>query len=138
MYDLADPAMFPPIRGAHRISMFPYENWKVYKLALELRDVSTELSSAGVRGSGSDFDHLRRAASSIVYNLAEGAMRRSKGKKVEHYHVALGSVGEANAALTVLRRVHPNGPLILHGVQLCHHIAPLLTNLIKSVENRFE
>ena len=118
--------------------MFPYENWKVYQLALELRDVCTQLSSVRVRGCGSDLDHLRRSASSIVYNIAEGALRRTKGKKVEHYRVALGSAGEANAALTVLHRLHPHPTLVLYGIRLCQHIAALLTNLIKTVETTFD
>ncbi len=43
-------------------------------------------------------DQLRRAASSVVLNLGEGA-RSMKGNKPKHYAIAHGSAGEVRAAL---------------------------------------
>ena len=118
--------------------MFPYERWKVYKLSLELRDVANELSSVSVARAANDLNHLRRSSSSIPFNIGEGALRRNKGEKLQFYNIALGSVGECNAILTVLSRTHPNKKLVQHGRDLCQHIAALLTNLISSVEEKYD
>jgi four helix bundle protein len=118
--------------------MFPYEKWKVYRLALELREIAAELSAIRVRGCASDLDQLRRAASSVVLNLGEGALHQSKGRKLESYRTALASAGEYNAALTFLHGPHPKRLLIEHGRHVCHHTAALLTNLIASVDRRYE
>jgi four helix bundle protein len=117
--------------------MFPYEKWKVYRLALELCEIVTELSTIRVRGCASDLEQLRRATSSVLYNIGEGALHQKKGKKLESYRIALASAGECNAALTVLHRVHPKRRLIEHARSLCDHIAALLTNLIASVDRRY-
>jgi four helix bundle protein len=47
-------------------------------------------------------DQLRRAASSVALNLAEG-QRSQKGNKHKHYAIAHGSANEVKAALDVAR-----------------------------------
>jgi four helix bundle protein len=47
-------------------------------------------------------DQLRRAASSVVLNLAEGAGRRGQDR-MQHYRIAQGSALEVKAALEVAR-----------------------------------
>ncbi len=47
-------------------------------------------------------DQIRRAASSVVLNLAEG-QRSAKGNKQRHYAIAHGSANEVKAALAVAR-----------------------------------
>ena len=47
-------------------------------------------------------DQLRRAASSVVLNVAEGS-RSQKGNKLKHFSLAHGSAGEVKAALDVAR-----------------------------------
>ena len=117
--------------------MFPYERWKVHRLALELRDVANELSVVSVPRAANDLDHLRRSTSSVPFNIGEGALRRYKGEKLYVYNVALGSIGESDAILTVLARTHPNKKLVQHGRNLCQHIAAMLTNLISSFEEKY-
>jgi four helix bundle protein len=117
--------------------MFPYEKWTVYRLALELREIAIELSAVRVRGAANDQRHLSESASSILFNLGEGALRRKKGEKIQFYQMALGSTGEYYAALTVLSRIHPNRKLIAHGAEVSNHVAALITNLIKSVEENY-
>ena len=133
---MAHIAIGSPRVVRHVAVMFVYEKWKVYRLALELRDIVAELSKSRVRGSASDYDQLRRAASSVILNLAEGALHQSKGKKIEFYRVALGSVGECNAAFTLLQRTHKERRLIQYARGVCDHTAALITNLIASVERR--
>jgi len=45
-------------------------------------------------------DQMRRAASSVVLNLAEGS-RSHKGNKLKHFAIAHGSASEVKAALEV-------------------------------------
>ena len=45
-------------------------------------------------------DQLRRAAASVLLNLAEG-VRSHKGNKLKHYSLAHGSANEVRAALDV-------------------------------------
>jgi len=47
-------------------------------------------------------DQIRRAASSVSLNLAEGE-RSAKGNKQKHYSIAHGSANEVRAALFVAR-----------------------------------
>jgi four helix bundle protein len=119
-------------------SMFPDEKWKVYRLALELREIAAELSTVRVRGCASDLDHLRRAASSVLLNIAEGSLYPLKGKKLDFYRTARASTGEYNAALMVLEGPHPKRRLIEHARDTSDHTAALITNLIASVERHYK
>jgi four helix bundle protein len=47
-------------------------------------------------------DQLRRAATSVVLNLAEGS-RSAKGNKQKHFSIAHGSASEVKAALEIAR-----------------------------------
>src|SRR5262245_16993635 len=52
-----------------------------------------------IEGSNRDLaDQLRRAATSVVLNLAEG-QRLTKGNKQKHYAIAHGSANEVKVAL---------------------------------------
>lgn len=71
-----------------------------YEVSLELirnlRDVV-----AAVKQHDADLaDQLRRAASSISLNIAEGA-KRTAGNKRQHYEIAHGSANETKACLDV-------------------------------------
>ena len=46
-------------------------------------------------------EQLSRAASSIVLNLAEGAGRATKADQKRFFHIALGSLRECEAILTI-------------------------------------
>ncbi len=47
-------------------------------------------------------DQLRRAATSVVLNISEGAGRNSRNDKQRHYEIAKGSATECGAALEML------------------------------------
>ncbi|MGH7500462.1 MAG: four helix bundle protein [Longimicrobiales bacterium] len=114
--------------------MYYYENWDVYRAALELRDVAAKLSRKSLRGYAPDLAQLNRAASSVVVNLAEGAREQSHGRKLDRYRVTLSSTSECNGVLSGLARAFRAEPLIPQGKHLCERIAPMMTNLIRSVE----
>ena len=46
-------------------------------------------------------DQALRAASSVVLNVGEGAGLPSKKQKARHYHIAMGSLREVQAALEI-------------------------------------
>lgn len=50
-------------------------------------------------------DQLRRAASSIAFNIAEGASGFAPRDKAKYYRIAQGSAGECLAILDVAREV---------------------------------
>jgi len=127
-------APFPEVR------MFFYEKWEVFKAAVRLRDIAHELSKYKVPGTADDLHQLRTNTSSIVLNLGEGAKARYKGKKIDRYTTSLGSAGEANANLIILAKSLPKqaAPLIEEGRELASAIAGMMTNLIKSVEEKWD
>lgn len=64
------------------------------QLVTSLRDLLPQLE----RFDRDLADQMRRAASSVVLNLAEGS-RSSKGNKQKHFAIAHGSANEVKAAL---------------------------------------
>lgn len=79
-----------------------HEKLDVYQLALEfLAFMETVLESIPKKPNPM-IDQLRRASSSIVLNIAEGAGRLGRPDKNRFYRIALGSATECAAGLDVL------------------------------------
>lgn len=51
-------------------------------------------------------NQIRRAATSVHLNIAEGASRKSSIERRRHYEIARGSVIEIDAALYILNDLH--------------------------------
>ena len=73
-----------------------------YEVAVELVDSLRPIVPLIERNDRDLADQLRRAASSVVLNLAEG-QRSAKGNKHKHYAIAHGSANEVKAALELAR-----------------------------------
>ena len=73
-----------------------------YEVAVQLVGSLRELVPIIERSDRDLADQMRRAASSVVLNLAEG-QRSAKGNKMKHYAIAHGSANEVKAALHVAR-----------------------------------
>ena len=73
-----------------------------YEVSVELVSSLRELVPLIERSDRDLADQMRRAASSVVLNLAEG-QRSAKGNKQKHYAIAHGSANEVKAALAVAR-----------------------------------
>ena len=71
-----------------------------YEVSVQLVSSLRELVPVIERSDRDLADQLRRAASSVVLNLAEG-QRSAKGNKQRHYAIAHGSANEVKAALEV-------------------------------------
>ena len=81
-----------------------FEDFPVYKRSLEL---SKEIGKICNKIRNPDFfflkDQLRRASSSIILNLAEGAGKWSKRDKANFYRISRGSAFETIAALDLVQ-----------------------------------
>ena len=73
-----------------------------YEVSIQLVDSLRPLVPVIERNDRDLADQLRRAASSVVLNLAEG-QRSGKGNKQKHYAIAHGSANEVKAALALAR-----------------------------------
>ena len=73
-----------------------------YEVSIQLVTSLRELVPLVERSDRDLADQMRRAASSVVLNLAEG-QRSAKGNKQKHYAIAHGSANEVKAALEVAR-----------------------------------
>lgn len=73
---------------------------QVYAVALEFQSFASALA---LRTDAIVRDQLRRASSSCVLNIAEGAGRRSRAQKRHFYGIARGSAMECAAIIDVLR-----------------------------------
>ncbi len=73
-----------------------------YEVSVQLIDSLRPLMPVIEKSDRDLADQIRRAASSVVLNLAEG-QRSAKGNKQRHYAIAHGSANEVKAALAVAR-----------------------------------
>ena len=69
-----------------------------YEVSVQLVSSLREIVPVVERSDRDLADQMRRAASSVVLNLAEG-QRSAKGNKHKHYAIAHGSANEVKAAL---------------------------------------
>ena len=118
--------------------MFYYEKWDVYNAAVRLREIAQELSDLHPRGAAADLDQLRRASSSVLLNLCEGALERHLAKRIERYSISRSSASECNGCLKILANVvaASHQHLIEEGRDLANRIVAMMTNLIRNTERR--
>jgi len=76
--------------------------FEAYEVALELVAVLRPVLDQLAKRDRNLVDQLRRAAASVVLNLAEGA-RRAGRDRLHFYRIAAGSAAEVRAALAVAR-----------------------------------
>jgi four helix bundle protein len=73
----------------------------VYRCAMELMELV--VGAGVVRGAGDECDQLKRAAMSIVHNIAEGCGRDGQDRR-RMFLIARGSALECAAAVQILQR----------------------------------
>ncbi|MBI2923440.1 MAG: four helix bundle protein [Planctomycetes bacterium] len=84
---------------------FDFESLHVYQLALDFAVLADEVAEALLPGRAYLADQLRRASSSVCFNIAEGAgewMRRDKGR---FYRYARRSGTESAAVISLIERL---------------------------------
>jgi four helix bundle protein len=82
---------------------FDHERLDVYRRALELVVVAHEVAANLPKGRGYLTDQLRRAATSVPLNIAEGAGEFAPKDKARFYRIARRSATESAAILDVCR-----------------------------------
>jgi len=82
-------------------AQFEHERLCVYQKSLAMLELVHALGY--LPGEYDLRDQLRRAAASVVLNIAEGASRQSRPDKRRFYLIARGSLSEVSAALDILR-----------------------------------
>ena len=104
-----------------------YRSTKIYARSLALIDLCDEVMRRLPAGYGFLADQLRRAASSVTLNFAEGCGRASRNDRRRFFTIARGSAQEVAAILDVLlrfRAIHPDHHL--SGQDICDHLGAML------------
>ena len=78
---------------------FEHERLDVYRAAIEFLVIADEIATSLPKGRAYLVDQLRRAATSIALNIAEGAGEFSPGDKVRFYRMARRSATECAGIL---------------------------------------
>ena len=80
-----------------------HEKLDVYQRATQFLALSAQLIDAVPKGHKTLVDQLRRAALSIVLNIAEAAGKPSRAEGRHHFAIARGSALECGASLDAIR-----------------------------------
>jgi len=87
------------------MQQFDYERLDVYGVALDFVVSADAIAQCASRGHGDLADQLRRASTSILLNLAEGAGEYASREKARFYRLAKRSATECAAVVEVFRRL---------------------------------
>ena len=116
---------------------FDHERLEVYQLALEFVTVADEITNNLPKGRHYLVDQLRRAATSVVLNIAEGAGEFSPAEKARFYRMARRSATECAAVLDICLSigVEPEEQLD-EGKGILVRVVGMMTRMVKSCERR--
>ena len=112
--------------------VFDFEKLKVYKLSLSfVRNVFKVAKDIPREYQYSLGDQLKRAALSIVNNIAEGSGKLSKKEKSQFYRISLSSARECIPMITILQedKFIPDN-ICINLRDNCIHICNMLGKLI--------
>jgi len=84
------------------MDQFEHERLDVYRISIEFVALADQMASALPRGRAYLADQLRRAASSIPLNIAEGAGEFATADKARFYRFARRSATESAAIIDAL------------------------------------
>ena len=104
----------------------------VYQCAIKFLAFAMRLIAAMPKGNAEVKDQLKRAALSIVLNIAEGAGRTSAGEQRRHSAIARGSALESSAVLDAseIMGLAP-APAVVEGNELLARIVAMLTKMTR-------
>ena len=115
--------------------VFDHERLEVYAVGIEFVSLAGRILDGMPRGRSYVADQLRRAATSIVLNIAEGAGEIYASDKARFYRFACRSATECAAILDVCRRAGlSNDDLLGEGRNLLVRIVQMLIRLCKGME----
>ena len=79
--------------------MLDHEKLDVYQRSVDFLEITKRLIDTVPRGNSDLVDQLRRAATSILLNIAEGSGKPNPADRRRFYMIARGSAMECGAAL---------------------------------------
>ena len=121
--------------GARVEKAFDYERLDVYQAAIEFVVVADGVVEGLPRGRAYLADQLQRAATSITFNIAEGAGERSPADKARLYRFACRSATECAAILDVCQRLAlADQARLVDGRALLVRVVQMLVRLAQSLE----
>ena len=113
---------------------FDHERLDVYTAAVDFVALAHRIILALPTGHGDLADQLRRASTSVVLNIAEGAGEFSKPAKANFYRIARRSATECAAVLDVAVRLELIGRQLCEpGRELLIRIVSMLTNMVRAL-----
>lgn len=87
--------------------MFGHEQFEAYQLAIKFLEISLFLADQLPVGNATIKDQLKRAATSVPLNIAEGTGKQHKADRRRFYMIARGSAMESAAICDVIMLVDP-------------------------------
>ena len=118
--------------STNEIAVFGFERLDVYRTSVEFLALAWQLGEALPRGQSALGDQLRRAALSVLLNIAEGTGRVGDADVSRHRAIARGSAMECAAILDVLRVLSLAPPdLLIQGRALLLRIVSTLSKLCR-------
>ena len=107
-----------------------HEKLDVYQVSIAFLSLALAVASECPRGHAFLGDQLRRAASSIVLNIAEGCGKRTAADRRRFYDIARGSTHECGAIFDVGEKMGMiGGEVHEEGKTLLVRIAQMLSKL---------
>lgn len=114
---------------------FDHEKLDVYTAAVDFIALAHRIIAALPTGHADLADQLRRAATSIALNIAEGAGEFSKPDKARFYRIARRSATESSAVLDVAVRLElASAQQCEAGRQLLIRIVSMLTRIVRALQ----
>lgn len=121
---------------SNREYIFDFERLEVYKKGLDfVKKIFKLTDNFPIRYQYSLGDQLKRAALSVVNNIAEGSGKISKKAKSQFYRIAINSARECVPMLTIVKDEKMNSDYNIDNLrQQCIYICNMLGRLINSIK----
>jgi four helix bundle protein len=119
------------LSALRRFKVLSYQKLDVYKCAIEFLALVAVIVSELPRGYAYFADELRRAAMSILQNIAEGVGKPTEAEQSRYFGISRGSAMECGAILdacSVLRLIDTIA--LERGLRLIERIVSMLTKMI--------
>ena len=111
--------------------MFDHEKFEAYQIAIKYWETVLDLIDNLPPGNSGLKDQLKRAASSIPLNLAEGCGRSGNDDRKRFYSIARGSAMECAAIADLVLTMHPQySNRIAQSKKYLHSIVCILSTII--------
>jgi four helix bundle protein len=118
---------------------FHHEKLEVYQTAIDFLAISEDVANGMQRGRAYVADQLRRAALSIVLNIAEGAGEFAPADKARFYRFARRSATECVAVIDASRAIGMVDPeMVGKARELLRRIVGMLTTMVLRIGKHSE